>query len=80
MTSLAEVKVMGFNVRYNSPKDTGETSWDVRKTAIQRFIRDVRPDVVAVGEARESISAAALIIGTDDDESVGKMLVVPCFI
>ncbi|WP_304419450.1 endonuclease/exonuclease/phosphatase family protein [uncultured Duncaniella sp.] len=55
MTSLAEVKVMGFNMRYNSPKDTGETSWDVRKTAIQRFIREVKPDVVSVGEARESM-------------------------
>lgn len=54
-TGAAEVKVMGFNMRYNSPKDTGETAWDVRKTAIQKFIRETQPDVVAVGEARASM-------------------------
>ncbi len=54
-SAMSEVKVMGFNIRYNSPKDTGETSWDVRKTAVQKFIREIQPDVVAVGEARTSM-------------------------
>lgn len=48
----AEVRLMGFNVRYNTPKDTGDTNWEVRKSAIQKMMTTVLPDVVAVGEAR----------------------------
>ena len=48
----AELRLMSFNVRYNTPKDTGATNWEVRKYAIQKFITTIRPDVVAVNEAR----------------------------
>lgn len=48
----AELKLMSFNMRYNTPKDTGALNWEVRKYAIQKFIDEIQPDVVAVNEAR----------------------------
>lgn len=41
------LKVMSFNVRYNSAGDEGDTNWDVRKAAVVKMINTVQPDVVA---------------------------------
>ena len=53
----AELKLMSFNIRYNTPKDTGVLNWEVRKYAIQRMIDSVKPDVVGVNEARAKMRA-----------------------
>lgn len=53
LEASATLKLMSFNVRYNTPKDTGVLNWDVRKYAIQKFIHEVKPDVVGVNEARK---------------------------
>ncbi len=47
-----ELKIMSFNVRYNSPKDLGENSWDVRKGAVVNLIKKMTPDVVGLQEPR----------------------------
>ncbi len=47
-----ELKIMSFNVRYNTPKDLGENSWDVRKGAVVNLIKKMSPDVVGLQEPR----------------------------
>ena len=47
-----ELKIMSFNVRYNSPKDLGENSWDARKGAVVNLIKQMSPDVVGLQEPR----------------------------
>ncbi len=42
-----------FNIRYGTPKDTGVRSWDARKAACVRCIRDFSFDVVGIQEALE---------------------------
>ena len=46
------LKVMSFNVRYNSANDEGDTNWDVRKAAVVKMINTVQPDVVGLQEPR----------------------------
>ncbi|WP_295935695.1 endonuclease/exonuclease/phosphatase family protein [uncultured Alistipes sp.] len=46
------LKVMSFNVRYNAAGDTGDTNWDMRKTACVKMINKVRPDVIGMQEPR----------------------------
>lgn len=58
--AAAEVKLMAFNMRYNTQKDTGVTNWEVRKHAIKEMMLQVRPDVVGVNEARTSMRADLL--------------------
>ncbi len=48
----AELRLMSFNVRYETPKDTGILNWESRKYAIQKMMEAEKPDVVAVNEAR----------------------------
>ena len=43
---------MSFNVRYNTPKDLGENSWDARKGAVVNLIKQMSPDVVGLQEPR----------------------------
>lgn len=42
-----------FNIRYGTPKDTGERSWDARKKACAACISDNDFDVVGIQEALE---------------------------
>ncbi|MDE7406909.1 MAG: endonuclease/exonuclease/phosphatase family protein [Muribaculaceae bacterium] len=72
MEAAAEVKLMGFNVRYIAPTDTGNTSWEVRKYAIKKMMDEVQPDVVAVGEARGKIRPDLVELLQDYDTVVIK--------
>lgn len=47
-----ELKIMSFNVRYNSSDDTGDKAWDARKGACVAMLKDIQPDVVATQEMR----------------------------
>lgn len=47
-----ELKIMSFNVRYNSAKDLGENAWDARKEAVAHLILNEAPDVVGLQEPR----------------------------
>lgn len=47
-----ELKIMSFNVRYNSSKDLGETAWDARKEAVAHLILQEKPDVCGLQEPR----------------------------
>jgi metal-dependent hydrolase len=50
--SAEELRIMSFNVRYNTPKDLGENSWDARKGAVVNLIKQMSPDVVGLQEPR----------------------------
>lgn len=50
--SAEELRIMSFNVRYNTPKDLGENSWDARKEAVVNLIKQMSPDVVGLQEPR----------------------------
>lgn len=47
-----EIKVMSFNIRTNSPNDTGVKAWDSRKAACVALIKDQMPDILGVQEAQ----------------------------
>lgn len=47
------LRVMSSNIRFNSEKDLGDTSWDARKEPYVAMIRDVRPDVIGMQEPRD---------------------------
>lgn len=51
-TRAEELKIMSFNVRYNSAKDLGENAWDARKDAVAHLILNEAPDVVGLQEPR----------------------------
>lgn len=46
------VTVMSFNIRFNNPKDSFDTSWDSRREPCRRMIETVSPDVIGVQEVR----------------------------
>jgi len=45
------LKIMSFNIRGINSSDTGNKSWDQRKTAVQSLIKDKTPDVIGMQEA-----------------------------
>lgn len=47
-----ELKIMSYNIRYNSEKDLGENSWEVRKGAVAKLIKGHAPDLVGLQEPR----------------------------
>lgn len=49
------VKIMSFNIRFETPKDTGEMSWTSRQPAIRRMFEEIRPDIVGVQEPRHQM-------------------------
>ncbi|MDE6872643.1 MAG: endonuclease/exonuclease/phosphatase family protein [Bacteroidales bacterium] len=53
VASAEEVKVLSFNIRFITPKDEGERSWQVRRDAVVSMVRDVMPDVIGIQEQRE---------------------------
>lgn len=48
-----ELNLATFNVRYQTPKDTGVRNWEARKSACVSCIRDEKFDVVGLQEVRE---------------------------
>lgn len=46
------LKVMSSNIRFDSEKDQGETSWDARQQPYANMVHDVKPDVIGIQEAR----------------------------
>ncbi len=79
-----ELKVMSYNVRYDTPKD-GDNIWDLRKHATIAMLNDVKPDVFGVQEALPNqiayISEQAPVyknvgVGRDDGVSKGEHMSV----
>lgn len=79
-----ELKVMSYNVRYDTPKD-GDNIWDLRKHATIAMLNDVKPDVFGVQEALPNqiayISEQAPVyknvgVGRDDGISKGEHMSV----
>jgi len=50
-TTSVNVTIMSFNIRTSTMKDEGDRSWDTRKTAIQKMVNDIQPDVMGMQEA-----------------------------
>ncbi|HYO24461.1 MAG TPA: endonuclease/exonuclease/phosphatase family protein [Lacipirellulaceae bacterium] len=56
------VRVMTFNIRYNTPAD-GDNRWDARRDLAIKTIADYRPDVLGVQEAlRDQVDALTLAL------------------
>ena len=79
-----ELKVMSYNVRYDTPKD-GDNIWDLRKHATIAMLNDEKPDVFGVQEALPNqiayISEQAPVyknvgVGRDDGISKGEHMSV----
>ena len=79
-----ELKVMSYNIRYDTPKD-GENAWDFRKHATIAMLKEVKPDVFGVQEALSHqlsyISEQApeykkVGVGRDDGISKGEHMAV----
>jgi endonuclease/exonuclease/phosphatase family metal-dependent hydrolase len=79
-----ELKVMSYNVRYDTPKD-GENAWDLRKHATIEMLNDVKPDVFGVQEAlpnqiayisQETPVYKNVGVGRDDGISKGEHMAV----
>lgn len=47
-----ELKIMSYNIRYNSQKDTASNSWDARKESVVHLIEREAPDVAGLQEPR----------------------------
>lgn len=45
-------KIMSFNIRFETPKDTGEQAWPNRRLPIRRMFEEIGPDVVGMQEPR----------------------------
>ncbi|MBQ7517323.1 MAG: endonuclease/exonuclease/phosphatase family protein [Bacteroidales bacterium] len=56
VADLLPVRLMSFNIRYNTTADTGEKSWASRKNACFALIRDIDPDVIGFQEPRMNAS------------------------
>lgn len=46
------LKIMSFNIRYNSSSDAGDNAWEKRKSACISMIKDINPDVIGFQEPR----------------------------
>ncbi len=51
-TVVDTVRVMSFNIRFETPKDTGEQAWPNRRLPIRRMFDEIRPDVIGMQEPR----------------------------
>ncbi len=52
------VKVMSFNIRFDTPKDTGEYAWASRQEPIRRMFREIKPDIIGIQEPRADMLEA----------------------
>ncbi|MBE6231766.1 MAG: endonuclease/exonuclease/phosphatase family protein [Bacteroidales bacterium] len=50
----ATVTYMSFNIRFITPKDEGDRSWESRRPAVINMFNDVQPDVVGIQEQSEA--------------------------
>ncbi len=51
----AQITVMSFNVRSSTiAADTGDRHWDRRKAAVQKMVKEIRPDVIGMQEATKN--------------------------
>lgn len=46
------LKVMSFNIRFDTPLDSGEQAWSARQKPIRAMLDDARPDVIGMQEPR----------------------------
>ena len=51
----AQLRIMSFNIRFNNPKDTALTSWQMRKKPCADMIYALSPDVIGMQEPRGDI-------------------------
>jgi len=66
-----ELKLMSFNVRYESADDLGERSWHARIIGVVKMLRSQQPDIFGVQEAQHG-QAADLWASMPDYEFYGK--------
>ena len=59
-THTVAVRLMSFNIRYNTSSDKGDNSWAVRKEACYSMIDDTAPDIIGLQEPRPAQAADIL--------------------
>ncbi len=52
------IKVMSFNMRFDTPKDTGDLDWSRRQQPIARMLAETGPDIVGAQEVLHSMTAS----------------------
>lgn len=57
----SQLRVMSFNIRFNNPKDTALTSWQMRKDPCADMIHILNPDVIGMQEPRGEIQINDII-------------------
>lgn len=76
----AELRLMSFNIRFNTTKDL-ENAWPLRRELAYRVIRDAAPDLLGLQEALrdqlDDLQAAfpdhtQIAVGRDDGQSAGE--------
>lgn len=48
----SELRVMSFNVRFDTPKDSADRAWPMRQRPIANMLADVQPDLVGIQEGK----------------------------
>lgn len=80
------LKLMSFNIRYQTDKDTGDQNWTKRRTAIWEMVNLRKPDIMGLQECwksqRDDILRGCtdygyIGVGRDDGKEGGEM--VPIF-
>lgn len=46
------LKVMSFNIRFDTPADSGDLAWSARQKPIRRMFDDTQPDIIGMQEPR----------------------------
>lgn len=50
------LKVMSFNIRFDTSKDTAQFSWNARMKPIQTMMKEIKPDVVGMQELTSTMT------------------------
>jgi len=66
----AQLRIMSFNIRFNNPKDTAHTSWQMRKEPCADMIHVLSPDVIGMQEPRGDIQINDIKVSLPDYTSI----------
>ena len=53
----SRLNVMSFNVRFDTPKDTGNLDWSKRQIPIANMLAEIEPDIIGAQEVTSSMAS-----------------------
>lgn len=66
LLTQAQLRIMSFNIRFNNPKDTALTSWQMRKKPCAAMIHELSPDIIGMQEPRGDIQINDIKVSLPD--------------